>query len=284
MSIRNNEDRLGAVPPQDAPIAATENNNGGSTFAYVAPTEHVEIPSEGKFYPEDHPLCNQTTVEIKYMTAKDEDIMTSPSLIKTGLVLERLLRNVIVDKDISSEKLLVGDKNALLIASRITGYGSDYIVTITCPICGTNSKQTFDLEESRQVKESKLCEGVQHVKGSTFFTVLPKTKADVEFGLLTGADEKAILKMSESKKKKNLPETPFTDQIRMIVRTVNGSNRLEDINTFITNMPVLDGRHLRKVYNSVAPDVQLNTTYTCDTCDSQEEVELPLTAEFFWPR
>ena len=115
-------------------------------------------------------------------------------------------------------------------------------------------------------------------------TVLPTTKVTVEFSLLTGADEKRILQLVESKKKRNLPETAFTDQLRMIIRTVNGSPRLANINELITNMPIPDGRYLRKLYNTVTPDLELKTSYTCETCNSEEEVDLPLTAEFFWPR
>ena len=284
MSIRNNEDRLGAVPTGDDPIPATQGTTEGATFAYVAPTEHVELPSKGIYYPAGHPLHNESTIEIRYMTAKDEDIMTSPSLIKKGIVLDRLLKSVIINKDINPDHLLIGDKNAILIDSRITGYGSDYTVTVTCPICGVNDKQTFDLEDAKRAKPGELCEGVQHVSGDLFHTILPKTKVDIEFALLTGADEKRIIQLSEAKKKKNLPETAFTDQLRLIIRTVNGSGKIEDLNAFIATMPVLDGRRLRKLYNSVAPDLQLSTSYTCETCNSEEEVDLPLTAEFFWPR
>ena len=284
MSIRNNEDRLGAKPPVDDPIPATQADTGGATFAYVTPTEHVEIPSGGKYYPAGHPLHNESTIEIRYMTAKDEDIMTSPSLIKKGLVLDRLLKSVIVNKNINPDSLLVGDKNAILTETRITGYGSEYSVTVTCPICGSNEKHNFDLEEAKRLESGEVCESVEHVSGDLFSTVLPTTKVTVEFGLLTGADEKKILQLVESKKKKNLPETAFTDQLRMIIRTVNGSPRLEHINDLISNMPIPDGRHLRKVYNTVSPDLHLKTSYTCGACNSEEEVDLPLTAEFFWPR
>tara|TARA_R100000808_G_scaffold9938_1_gene26950 strand:- start:1121 stop:1981 length:861 start_codon:yes stop_codon:yes gene_type:complete len=285
MSVRNNEERIGATPNQDTPIATNAAPTaGGDAFSYAVPTEHVEIPSGGQYYPEDHPLHNQTTVEIKYMTAKDEDILSSPSLLKKGLALDRLLQNVIVDRNIKADSLYIGDKNALLVASRITGYGPEYNVTVTCPVCGTNSKAEFDLEESKKVKTTELCDGVEHVRGDLFFTVLPKTQVNVEFSLLTGADEKRILQMAESKRKKNLPESPLTDQLRMIIRTVNGSNRPEDINNLIANMPALDGRHLRKMFSHVSPDLQLADTHVCDTCGEQEEVELPLTAEFFWPK
>ena len=285
MSTRNNEDRTGAVPSEDTPVTTNTNAHGsGDAFSYVVPTEHVELPSEGKYYPEGHVLHNQQTIEIKYMTAKDEDILTSPSLLKKGLALDRLLQSVIVDKSIKAQELYVGDKNALLVSSRITGYGSDYNVTVTCPMCGTNSKSDFNLEESKKIKHTEICEGVQHVRGDLFFTVLPKTQVGIEFSLLTGADERRIVQMTEAKKKKDLPETPLTDQLRMVVRTVNGSNRPEDINNLVMNMPALDGRHLRKMFASVSPDIQLVNTHTCGTCGEQEEVELPLTAEFFWPK
>jgi|TARA_R110000824_G_scaffold31089_16_gene101594 hypothetical protein len=283
MAIRNNEERVGATPSSDAPISALDQGASNQQFAYVLPTEFVDIPSEGKFYPPEHPLHEQTSIEIRYMTAKEEDILTSQALLKKGVALDHLLRNILVDSTIKPESLLIGDKNALLISSRITGFGPDYSVAVTCAICGANDKETFDLETAQQVKQSELPEGVSHVKGTTFFTVLPKTQANVEFGLLTGADEKRVIQLSEMKRKKKLPETPFTDQLRLIISSVNGSSRPEHINQFIETLPTLDGRHLRKVFTSVSPDINLKCEYTCDVCAHTEEVDLPLTAEFFWP-
>ena len=284
MSVRNNEDRIGAKTAPDTPVTTNANTTSGDAFSFTVPTEHVELPSGGSYYPEGHPLHNQQTVEIRYMTAKDEDTLTSPSLLKKGIALDRLLQNIIVDKAIKPENLYIGDKNALLIASRITGYGADYTVTITCGSCGSNTKSEFDLEESKEIKEIQIPEGVQHIKEDLFFTTLPKTQVGVEFCLLTGADERRILELSETKRRKDLIQTPLIDQLRMVLRSVNGSIHAEDINNLIMNMPAFDSRYLRKVFNQVAPGIDLKNTSTCGICGDQEEVELPLTAEFFWPK
>jgi len=284
MAVRNNQERVGAVPsPDTPPVDLINQDTGASQFSYVVPTEHVDIPSEGQFYPPEHPLHNQTTVEIKYMTAKEEDILTSQALLKKGVALDRLLQNILVDKSIKPDTLLMGDKNALLIASRITGFGPDYPVNVTCAMCGTNAKETFDLNEAQQIKPCDPQEGTSHVQGGIFFTSLPTTRANVEFRLLTGFEERRMIVLSETKKKQNLPETPFTDQLRLIIHSVNGSNRPDHINQFIDTLPTLDGRHLRKAFNSVSPDVNLKCAYSCDVCSHTEEVDLPLTAEFFWP-
>ena len=126
---RNNQARTGA---QKAPKAAQELPqvedspvSTGGTLSYVAPTEHVELPSEGRYYPPGHPLYKQDTVEIRYMTARDEDILSSQALLRKGLAIDRFLQNVIVDKSINIEDLLIGDKNTVLIAARVTGYGSE---------------------------------------------------------------------------------------------------------------------------------------------------------------
>jgi hypothetical protein len=116
-----------------------------NVFSFVAPTEFVELPSEGKFYASDHPLYNQKTIEIKQMTAKEEDILSSMTLIKNGVALERLLESVIIDKSIKPETLLLGDRNAIIIAARVSGYGMEYRTEIRCPNCQTDQKFGFNL-------------------------------------------------------------------------------------------------------------------------------------------
>jgi hypothetical protein len=114
---------------------------------FSTPTEFVELPSEGRYYPEDHPLHNESVVEIRHMTAKDEDILTSRALLKKGLALDRFLKNILVDKRIDMDSLYVGDKNAILVGARVTGYGPSYDTQITCPVCATTNKFSFDLDE-----------------------------------------------------------------------------------------------------------------------------------------
>ena len=134
--MSRNSDRLGAQSVQSsAPPPQITQNNDANPFSFVVPTEFVELPSKGKYYPEHHPLHNQETIELKHMTAKEEDILTSRALLKKGVALDRLLDSIIIDKRIKGENLFVGDRNAILLAARISGYGSDYSTKITCPSC-----------------------------------------------------------------------------------------------------------------------------------------------------
>ena len=213
MSARNNEERLGIKNPDaDAPVEALSEND---SFSFVTPTEFVDLPSEGKYYPEGHPLNGVNSVEIRYMTAKDEDILTSQTLLKRGIAIERLLQNIIVDKTIKIDELLVGDKNALIVAARITGYGEGYDINITCPVCSVSSPHTVDLSELRTnyVSDDILKEfDVEKTSNGTFIVSLPKSKVNVEVKLLNGRDERQLSARSEQRKKHNLAEATLTDQ------------------------------------------------------------------------
>jgi hypothetical protein len=148
---------LGAPQP-DAPTPPI--SEASDLFAFVNPTEFVELPSKGLFYPEGHPLHNQAVIEIKHMTAKEEDILTSEALLRNELAIDRLLESVIINNNIKVGDLLLGDKSAILIATRITGFGPFYDVSAPCPSCGKESDYTFDLNELKP-RGNELPEGVQ---------------------------------------------------------------------------------------------------------------------------
>ena len=120
-----------------------------SVLDFVSPTEIVDLPSEGRYYPENHPLHGESTIEIRYMTAKDEDILTSQSLLRKGVAMEKFLQNIIVDKSIKSTDLLSGDRSAILVAARCTGYGEIYETEIDCPACGNKEVFGFNLREGK---------------------------------------------------------------------------------------------------------------------------------------
>ena len=188
--MARNKDRTSApkVEHDEAPPAPAATQT--QEFSWSNPTEFVDLPSGGRFYPEGHPLHGQDTLEIRFMTAKEEDILTSQSLIRKGIVLDRLVDSVIVDKRITSNDLLVGDKNAVLIAARVTGYGEEYNVKITCPSCGSESEEEYNISDIKMFKESNASAVVWNEDG-TFDIQLPMTKASVTCRLMTGADESA---------------------------------------------------------------------------------------------
>jgi|7_EtaG_2_1085326.scaffolds.fasta_scaffold00384_3 hypothetical protein len=283
MSVRNNEDRLGSKESSDSTLEQ-EVMNSGAGLSFATPTEIVEIPSKGRYYPKGHPLHNQDTVEIRYMTAKDEDILTSQSLLKKGLALDRLLQNVIVDKSIRPESLLLGDKNALVVAARITGYGSDYDANVTCPDCEASFNHEFDLVEITELNYGNPEKyDIQITENRTFFLKLPRSDVKIEIKLLTGADEKKITELSERKKKMKLPQAALSDRLRAIIVSAEGETGDSKLNMLIDHMPAMDARYIRDVYSNVSPDIDLTHTIECSECGSTNEVNVPLAANFFWP-
>ena len=280
---RKNQDRTGAVPDQTPPIDTLTETTENSPLSFVTPTEFVELPTKGAYYPEDHPLHGQDTVEIRYMTAKDEDILASKTLLKKGLAVDRFLQNVIVDKRVRVEDLLIGDKNAIIVAARITGYGSQYEAKITCPACQETDDQSFDLEEVG-INDATDTDEIENTGNGTFKVTVPKSGVEVEFRALTSRDERALSQMTETKRRKKLPESLLTDQLKQFIVSVNGSDDRTHINKFINSMPTMDSHFLRVAYRNAVPNVDLAQTFTCSACSYEAEMEVPFTAEFFWPK
>jgi len=272
---------MGADTPEvsAAPVAQQSNDQ---SFSWTNPTEFVDLPSEGLRYPQGHPLFNQTSVEIRHMTAKEEDILTSESLIRKGIVLDRLIDSVLVNKSIKAESLLIGDKNAILIAARVTGYGEDYDASVDCPNCGETNKASYDIPSIIQTVEPS--EDVNWVGHDTFKVSLPRTKVEVTCRLLTGRDEESRRQRQKNEKRAGVASSGgLTSQIEMIITSINGSEDRGMIRSFVQNMPALDARHLRKVYASAVPNIELKADFTCVACEHNTEMEVPITAGFFWP-
>ena len=180
--MRDNSKRTSAAADPTPAVPEVDNKQ---MLDFSTPTEIVDLPSKGKFYSEAHPLHNKESVEIRYMTAKDEDILTSPSLLKKGLAIDRLLQNVIVDKRINVGSLLSGDKNAILVASRINGFGSSYTTKVTCPACATVGENTFDLSEVEHIILDDTGDyDISPTQDGTFIVKLPRTGFEVELRLL----------------------------------------------------------------------------------------------------
>jgi len=242
------------------------------------PTEVIDLPSKGLFYSEDSPL-RSGQIEVKYMTAKEEDILTSSNLIRKGIVLDKLMDSLIATKGVKSQDLLVGDLNAVMVAARILGYGKDYKVSFPCPACGKEVTQVVDLTTLDTANEPSE-------SGDRNITiVLPVSKAEVVLKLLTRADELAIEKELESLKKANLGvEGETTARLRAMIQSVNGDTSKTAIWSFVENMLVRDSRYLREQYRIHNPDVDFNIEVDCD-CDSSSDktARLPIGTDFFWP-
>ena len=266
-------------PPQPA-----MNNEAGAPLSFVVPTEFVDLPTEGRFYPEGHPLHGQSCIELKQMTAREEDILSSRTLLKKGVALDRVIESIIIDKSIDPDSLFIGDRNAIIVATRVSGYGSDYSTKVTCPSCGTSTKYTFDLNEADvYTGEGASDLEIENHEDGTFTTKLPKTQLDVRFRLLVGRDEKGLVTAAQNARKRKGPENNITRQLSNMIVAVNEDSSAEAVNYLIHNIPSLDSMHLRMAYKLAAPNVDLTQYFECEECEYSQDMEVPLGAEFFWP-
>ncbi len=243
---------------------------------YNFPTETIDLPSGGKFYPEGSPLRNGK-VDVKYMTAKEEDILTSTNLIQKGTVLDKLLESLIVTKGVKPEDLLAGDLNAVMVASRILAYGKDYEVQLPCNSCGKRFDYTIDLTKLDTTNPE-----VNSNNGE--FTVNLPTGIQVSFRLLTRKDEKAIEQEVEAIKKiDNTVQGDTPTRLSYMITAVNGNRDKKVIREFSESMIIRDLRAFREEVKKVTPDVNFDLTVTCTLCETSVKARMPFGASFFWP-
>ena len=239
---------------------------------FSMPTETVELPSKGILYPEGHPLSSGK-VEMKYMTAKEEDILTNPNYLKQGNVIDKLLQSMLVTK-FNYDDLLIGDKNAIMVAARILSYGKNYDVVVR------GKEHTVDLS----LLSNKVFNEEELKKGNSFEYELPATKNVVTFKLLTHGDEKEIdqeVKGVQKLQKDSFPEA--TTRLKHIITSINGNPDKKHIREFVDKyFLAADARSLRHEYNRVSPDLDMKFTYT-DEDGVEKEAALPITMTFFWP-
>ena len=247
---------------------------------YGFPTEVLSLPSQGLLYPEDSPL-RSGTIDVKYMTAKEEDILTSANLIERGVVIERLLESVIADPKVKLDDLTVGDKNALMVGTRILGYGKDYDVVIIDPKSGERVETTIDLTTlgHKEMNESLF------ENGNNFEYELPNSKRKVGFKLLTHKDEIDINKTLESlKKAEELTgvSSELTTRLKHQIISIDDKTQQSDIDKFVDNeFLAMDAREFRQYVNDISPDMDLTFDYTSG--GEKFKVDVPLGIDFFWP-
>lgn len=252
-------------------------------FGMEIPVEAVPLPSKGVIYSPDSSSHNRATIDIRAMTAKEEDILTSRALIKKGTVISALLKSCIVDKSIDVEAMISGDRNALMTAIRITGYGSEYAVEVNCPECEEKVKQDFNLSELpiKGLEISPITPGE-----NSFEFDLPISKKKVVFRFATGKDERLMSIESDRRKKRKLGgdvDNLITSRLLNNIITVDGVDDKNKISTFVKNMPARDSRSLRKHIDDNEPGIEMKSWMHCPHCFEQSEVNLPIGASFFWP-
>ena len=298
MSEQQNRENRNAVFSQDNPNtsatltgqqmksmgAKSQRDSVLEELGIQIPEEVVPLPSQGKVYPVGSPLHKRELLEIKPMTAKEEDILTSRAYIKNGTVITKLIQSCVTDNSVNVQSMLSGDRNAVLVAIRITGYGERYSTTITCPECNENFDHDFNLAQLplKNLEIEPVEPGV-----NLFSFQLPVTNANVQFKFLTGRDEEEITTNAERRKKKlkSVEENMITARLQHQIVSVNGRTEKGLIAKFIQHMPAGDSLALRNFIQKHEPGIDMVSEVTCTNIDCGEtsEVDVPLGASFFWP-
>ena len=236
---------------------------------FKLPTEVVELPSKGLIYPEDNPLSSGK-VEMKYMTAKEEDILTNQSYIQKGTVLDKLMESLIVS-DVNYRDMIVGDRNAIMVAARVLGYGKEYSFTYA------GEEHTVDLSvlDNVELKEDLFKQGKNEFEFTT-----PASETKLTFKFLTGHDETKIQEELQGLSKLNSETVPeISTRLKYIITSVEGSRENKDIRSFVDNyLLARDSRALRQYVTDIQPDVDLTFKL-----NSGQEVAIPIGLNFFWP-
>ena len=245
--------------------------------AHKFPTEIIELPSKGKFYPKGHPLSNGK-IEMRYMTAREEDILTNQSYIKSGVVLDKLFQSLLVT-EVNYNDLLIGDKNAIMIAARVLGYGKDYEIDVTTP-SGNTQKLNVDLTKlgDKEIDWEAIKEGEQEIT-----TTLPASKRSVTLRLTTHGLQRKMDRENEGLKKLK-KDASVTTLLKHIITAIDGESDTKSIRHFVDNeLFALDSRHIRREIKKVTPDIDMSID-----CIDEEDGEpfrsnFSIGLDFFWP-
>ncbi len=245
---------------------------------FKVPTETVTLPSKGLLYPKESPLA-KGEIEMKYMTAKEEDILTNANYMRQGTVIDKLLQALIVTP-VNYDDILIGDKNAILISSRVLAFGPEYEVTVTDPNENEPVKTTVDLSK---IKIKEIDESILNRKNEYDFT-LPVSKTSIKFKLLTHGDELAINKDIEAIQKTTKGSTEITARYRRMIVEVDGNRDLGYISNFVSNRLLAgDSKGLRKYIASINPDLDLKFEYESPYTGEKEALRIPFGLDFFYP-
>lgn len=247
---------------------------------FKVPTETIDLPSKGVFYPD-----NKSFVEIKYLTAEEDDILYSSDLIKSGKVLDVLLEKSVLDKNLRPDDMISGDRNYLLIEMRKTGLGSEYVPgEIKCPSCGHVHSPVVDLDKL-SAKELEVMPDSEVNGIPTYSVLLPTIKKNIKFRLLTGKDEKRLSKLSEVKSGAAGVKVSkmVTEKYVMQIMEVDGNVDKLYIKRFIGIMPMKDSAFFREYVKRIEPGLDLSYEFECPNCGHLDDRDVPITPRLYYP-
>jgi len=244
------------------------------------PTEEIELPSQGRYYPDGHPL-KSGKITLKYPTAKEEDIITSRNLLQKGTAIDIFLNSLIVDRTINMDDILLGDKNAIFLASRIMAYGKDYPVDVSCPACNVSNSIIIDISELQPTE----IENIEKIDSNQFSFKLPHSGKNVVFKVLDQGNDREITSiLKQTKKSLHTQSSPeMTTRLRVAIISIDGNEDRMEIKRFVDSMLTIDTKALRDEIDKVTPNIEMKFDFECEECGHQERMNLPLGINFFWP-
>lgn len=252
-----------------------------SELGFDIPVDLIPLPSKGSVYPAGHGFHKCESVEFRGMTVREEDILTSQALIKKGTVINELIKACLIKKDVDVTSLLSGDRNAIMIAIRASGYGRNYNPSYTCPSCEHTSNVDIDLAEL----EIKPLNIEPTIPGENMFDYkLPRSGHVVTFRFLTGSDEEEIMAQMNARKKKGIQSSNLiSTRLKSSIVAINGNRDRTAIARFSESMLALDSSSLRQHIDDYEPGINMTFDFICENCEHEEEVAIPMDASFFWP-
>lgn len=251
-------------------------------FGWEVPIESIPLPTRGVIYHPDSTLFNREVLQIKSMTAREEDILASPAFHKEGTSLTHLIQSCLIDKSINSEEMITGDRMALMVGIRVTGYGPEYNASASCQSCGYKNDFIVDLSKLgiKRLKINPLKPGE-----NKFEFLLPVTKKKVVFKYATERDnrERNVTLKNMQKALGNSISNSITSFLENSIVAVDGVTDRSKIKHFVLNMPAFDSKSLRSFIIDNEPGMDMTCSFDCVSCSHRNESILPMTTEFFWP-
>ncbi len=268
-------------PPQPPPPRPQSTKNPFG-ISFVVPTEVVRLPSGGTFYREGSTLFGKDSLEVKQMTAKEEEILSNMSFLEDGTLLDRLLSSILIDTTVDPKELLQGDREALIYTTRKMSYGPEYAVKQFCENCETESVFVYDLSLC-EIKEPDLQGAELNVDSGLYSLVLPQSNIKVSIRALTNEDQEYLKEQDSRAEKLNIDNSKTVNFLKRVVVEANGITEQEMLNKLFDVLPILDIRKIRKVSNSIIPTMDTKQEVACGNCGHVAEREVPFSLGFFWP-
>lgn len=282
----NSSKRKVIQPPQVPTLEQQATLKIANTEGYQTPTEFVSLPSKGRYYPEGHPWRNIENVEIKFMTAREEDILVSLSYREKGETLNKFMESLIISPKVDVRTIQEGDQNALMLAARISAFGVDAEVRSICSTCQSMTIVDLNLSEFFHRDCEKLIQDkavTYDDENNEFKCTLPKSKSEVVFELLTKEKSKRIVDSIRKKRENNLQENIVSESLREAIVSIDGNSNIPQVAKLVENMSAYDTGYLVKMLRMLKPDIETTFNYTCTSCNSREKKSLELDASFLLP-